>query len=157
MSLLGKPLTAAFSGLIVRQYFDQTDALTPSLALDTCDRPGGRTASAPLPPSEASSICWAPGPWSPRSSRATKETDGPGGRMARGPVRRPGVQRRGSTEKGMKAGTWGGAWTNSEPKKFFVWVDFQGPPPSEKLVGWCEKSHPGAVDVTFGHPDFLHG
>ena len=33
MSLLGKPLTAAFSGLIARQYFDHTNALTPSLAL----------------------------------------------------------------------------------------------------------------------------
>ena len=33
MSLLGKPLTAAFSGLIARQSFDHTNALTPSLAL----------------------------------------------------------------------------------------------------------------------------
>ena len=78
-------------------------------------------------------------------------TDGPGSSSETG---RPTAWVNG---KGNESGDLGGAWTNSEPKKFFVWVDFQGPPPSEKLVGWCEKSHPGAVDVTFGHPDFLHG
>ena len=33
MSMLGRPLTAAFSGFIARQYFDTTESLTPELAL----------------------------------------------------------------------------------------------------------------------------
>eukprot|EP00438_Fugacium_kawagutii_P015703 Skav235326 [mRNA] locus=scaffold520:575870:577966:+ [translate_table: standard] len=33
MSMLGRPLTAAFSGLIARQYFDTSDVLTAELAL----------------------------------------------------------------------------------------------------------------------------
>ena len=31
MSLLGRPLTAAFAGLIARQYYESTDSLTPAL------------------------------------------------------------------------------------------------------------------------------
>eukprot|EP00435_Cladocopium_sp_Y103_P062494 s445_g24.t1 len=33
MSMLGRPLTAAFSGLIARQYFDRTEALNPELEM----------------------------------------------------------------------------------------------------------------------------